>query len=139
MCHTRDNAVKAHAEYIHQSPREGGKPSSPTLLSASRLLLLLSLLSLLFLVLVFPLSLHNSGCNAVKIPLAVLANPTTPIVGLLKDTNLLERLADLALDRCRAVGVVRGTVAATVTATVELRQSADADILSEVDVSCNRG
>ena len=101
------------------------------------LLGLLGLLLLLFLILLFPLCLDDGSSDAVKIPLTVLADAAAAVVGLLEDTDLLERLADLALDRGRGVCVVRGTVAPSLGTTVELGQGADTDILAEVDVPCD--
>ena len=86
---------------------------------ASRLLLLSLLLGLLLLLfLLLALRLHYCSRDTVEVPLAVLGDPATAVVGLLEDADLLERLADLALDGRGRVGVVRGAVAAAVAAAV---------------------
>jgi hypothetical protein len=54
---------------------------------------------------------------------------------VLKDTDLLKRLADVPLDGSGSVGVVRGSDSSSVLSTVELGEGSDTDVLSEVDVS----
>jgi len=81
-------------------------------------LLTLFFLLLLFVVLLILCSLNNSRCDSVQVALAVLANSPATVIGLLEDTDLLQGLADLALDGSGGVGVVRGAVATSVAATM---------------------
>lgn len=84
------------------------------------LLILLDLFLFLFFVLLFLLSsLNHSRCDSVQVPLTILANSTATVVSLLQDTDLLKRLADFSLDRSRGITVVRGTVSASVAASVK--------------------
>lgn len=53
----------------------------------------------------------------------------------LKDTDLLEGLADTSLDGTGGVTVVGGSRSSSVLSTVELGKSTDTNVLSEVDVS----
>ena len=64
-----------------------------------------------------------------------MADTSAAVIGLLKDTDLLQRLADLALDRGGGVCVVRGAVTTSVAASVELCQGTDPDVFAEVDVA----
>ena len=103
------------------------------------LLFFLLLFFLLLLLFLLPRRLHYRRSDPVQIPLSILRNPTSAIVRLLKDTDLLKGLADLALHGCRAVGVVRGAVASSLTSAVEFCECADSDVFAEVDVSCDGG
>ena len=58
---------------------------------------------------------------------------------MLQDSDLLEGLADVSLDRGRGVGVVRGSDSSSVLASVELGERSDTNVLSEVDVSSDGG
>ena len=100
-------------------------------------LLVILLLIFILIVLLLFLGLDDRGRDAVEVALAVLGDAAAAVVGLLEHADLLERLADLALDRGRGVGVVRGAVPALVAAAVELGERADADVFAEVDVSCD--
>lgn len=74
---------------------------------AARTLLFILLLNLLLIFIsLLPLCLNNSGRNPVQVPLTVLANSPATVCGLLEDTNLLERLANLALHRGGRIAVV---------------------------------
>ena len=106
---------------------------------AEHLLLFLLLFLLLLLLLGLAGSLDNRGRDAVEVTLAILGNAAAAVVGLLQDANLLEGLADLALDRGGCVRVVRGAVPAAVAAAVKLDQGADANVFPEVDVSRDSG
>ena len=99
------------------------------------------LLSLVFfvLVLIFLCGLNNSCCDSVQVALTVLANSPAAVIGLLEDTDLLEGLADLALDGSGGVGVVRRTVTASVAATVKFYEFANADVFAKVNVPCDGG
>lgn len=81
-------------------------------------LLSLFLFLLLFVVLLVLGSLNNSRCDSVQVALTVLANSPATVISLLEDTDLLQGLADLALDGSGGGGVVRRAVATSVTATV---------------------
>ena len=74
--------------------------------AAKRLLLVLLLLLFLLLFFLLPLCLHYCGGDTVKVTLTILADATTAVVGLFEATDLLERLANLALDRGGSIGVV---------------------------------
>ena len=104
-----------------------------------RLLLVLLFLLLFLLLLLLAGSLDDGSRDAVEVALAVLRDAAAAVVRLLEHADLLERLADLALDRGGRVRVVRGAVPAAVAAAVELRQRADANVFPEVDVSCDGG
>ena len=111
-----------------------------------RLLLILLLLALTFLLFLFlllffllPCSLHYGSCDTVQVPLTVLGDSPAAVVGDLEDADLLEGLADFALNGCRGVGVVRGTVPAPVASAVKFCEGTDADVFAQVDVSCDRG
>lgn len=105
--------------------------------SAYRLLCLLFLLLLFLVLLLFASSLNYGSRDTVEVTLTVLGDTAATVIGLLEDTDLLERLADLALHGRRAVRVVRGAVTPAVAATVKLGQGTDADVFPEVDVPCN--
>jgi hypothetical protein len=62
-----------------------------------------------------------------------------PLLVLFQDTNLLQRLEDLAVDGARGINVVRGTRATVDSTTVNLVQGTDTDTLADVDVTGNRG
>jgi hypothetical protein len=55
----------------------------------------------------------------------------------LKDTDLLERLDNVALDTGGRVAVVAGADTTTVLGAVELGEGANTDVLAEVDVTGN--
>ena len=74
--------------------------------AAKRLLLVLLLLLFLLLFFLLPLCLHYCGGDTVKVTLTILADAAATVVGQLKDTNLLEGLADLALNRGGSIGMV---------------------------------
>ena len=106
------------------------------LLSRSLALLLLFLLLLLRRL---ALRLHYGCRDAVQIPLPVLGDPAATVVALLQNADLLERLADLALDGRGRGRVVRGAVSPVVGSAVQFCERADADVFAQVYVSCDRG
>lgn len=73
------------------------------------------------LLVVLLLGLDRGHGDAVQVTLTCLGDPAaTLLLVLLKDTNLLESLHDLAVDAAGSVDVVRGTRAAVLGATVNL-------------------
>lgn len=71
--------------------------------------------------------------------LSVNRDSSTSVGGLLQDTDLLQGLDDGSLNTGRGVLVVRRSVSSSVLTTVKLGQSADTDVLSQVDVSGDGG
>lgn len=62
-----------------------------------------------------------------------------PLLAGSEDTNLLERLEDLAVDGGRGINVVGGAGATVDAATVDLAKSTDTNSLADVDVASDRG
>lgn len=83
--------------------------------------------------------LEGLGSNTVKISLAVLRESSAAVLGLLKNANLLKGLENLADDRARGILVVRRAGAAVDGVAVDLGQTADTNVLAQVDVAGNRG
>jgi len=76
--------------------------------------------------------------NTVQITLAGLGDAAATLVLIdLKDTDLLEGLADLAVDGAGGVNVTAGAGTAVLGGTVDLAQTADTDGLAHVDVTGN--
>ena len=79
---------------------------------------------------------REKGERTVKITLASLRHPPATLILIeLDDTNLLERLHDLAVDAAGGVDVLRGPRAPVLGRAVHLPEAADADRLAEVDVA----
>jgi hypothetical protein len=79
--------------------------------------------------------LNDRGGDTVEVTLAVNGDAATTTGSvLLEDTDLLEGLENLALDRAGGVGVVRGAVTAVGGTTVELLESTNTDVLA-----CEKG
>jgi hypothetical protein len=75
--------------------------------------------------------LNDRGGDTVEVTLAVNGDAATTTGSvLLEDTDLLEGLENLALDRAGGVGVVRGAVTAVGGTTVELLESTNTDVLA---------
>lgn len=90
--------------------------------------------------LVILLGLDGAHGNAVQVTLAGLGDAAaTLLLVMLKDTNLLEGLEDLAVDGAGGVDVVAGARATVLGATVNLAETADTDGLAEVDVAGDSG
>lgn len=85
------------------------------------------------------LLLVNGGLgNPVKIPLAGLGDAASALLlVVLKDTDLLERLDDLAVDGTGGIDVVVGAGATVLGRAVDLAQAANTDGLAHVDVTGN--
>jgi hypothetical protein len=83
--------------------------------------------------------LEGLGSNTVKISLAVLREPSATILGLLQNTDLLKTLENLSDHRARSVLVVRWAGATVDSITVDLGETANTDILAQVDVAGDRG
>ena len=77
--------------------------------------------------------------DLLKISLSVLGDSSSSVGVVLEDSDLLEGLADVPLDRGRGVGVVGGSDSSSVLASVELGERSDTNVLSEVDVSSDGG
>lgn len=71
--------------------------------------------------------------------MSLLGDLSATVLGLLEDSELLERLDDLSLNGSRAVSVVRGSVSTVDGSSVQLLEGTDSDVLSQVDVSGDRG
>ena len=93
-----------------------------------------------YLLVILLLSLEGGLGNTVQITLAGLGDAAaTLVVVVLEDTDLGERLADLAVNGARGVDVVGGARAAVLGATVDLAETADTDGLAHVDVTGDSG
>ena len=75
------------------------------------------------------LSLEGGLGNTVQVTLARLCDAAATLV-LLKDTNLLKSLHDLAINGARGVDVVRGAGAAVLGGSVDLAEAAYTDSLA---------
>lgn len=94
----------------------------------------------LLVILILLLGLSSGLGNTVQITLASLGDAAaTLLLILLEDTDLLERLHDLAVDGAGGIDVVRGARAAVLGGTVSLAETADTNGLAEVDVAGDRG
>lgn len=71
--------------------------------------------------------------------LSVLADPPSTVRCRLEHTNLLEGLNDVPLNTGSGIAVVAWAGTAAVLGTVKLGESADTDVLAEVDVTGNGG
>lgn len=92
------------------------------------------------LVILLLVSLSSGLGNTVQITLAGLGDAAaTLVLVLLKDTNLLEGLHDLAVDGARGVDVLGGARAAVLGGAVDLAEAADTNSLAEVDVAGDGG
>lgn len=92
-------------------------------------LFLLVILLLLF-------GLGDGQRNTVQVTLAGLGDPaSTLLLVLLKDTDLLKSLEDLALDVPGGIDVVRWAGSSVPGATVSLDETANTDSLAEVDMT----
>jgi hypothetical protein len=88
------------------------------------------------LVILLLLSLEGGLGDTVQITLAGLCDAAaTLVLVLLKDTNLLESLHDLAVDGAGGVNVVGGARAAVLGGSVDLAEAAYTDSLAHVDVT----
>lgn len=77
------------------------------------------------------LSLEGGLGNTVQVTLARLCDAAaTLVLVLLKDTNLLKSLHDLAINGARGVDVVRGAGAAVLGGSVDLAEAAYTDSLA---------
>ena len=100
--------------------------------------LLVVLLVLVLILLLLTLSLKAGNSDSVKVSLAVLRDPSATLGVLLEDTDTLKALDDLALNRARGVGVVRGAESSVRGTTVQLSQSTDTNSLAQVNVAGER-
>lgn len=92
------------------------------------------------LLLVLLVGLEGGHGDTVQVTLASLGNAAaTLVLVLLKNTNLLKGLHDLAVNRAGGVDVVGGAGAAVLGGTVDLAETADTDGLAEVDVAGDGG
>lgn len=107
--------------------------------NACLLVVLGLLLVVLLVVLLLTLRLENGSRDPVEISLAILADPASSSRILLQDTNLLQRLDDLSLDRTGCVAVVGRARASVDASSVQFLQGSDTDVLSEVDVTGDGG
>jgi hypothetical protein len=90
------------------------------------------------LVILLLLGLEGGHGDTVQITLAGLGDAAATLVLIdLKDTDLLEGLADLAVDGAGGVNVTAGAGTAVLGGTVDLAQTADTDGLAHVDVTGN--
>lgn len=103
----------------------------------SLLLVVLLLLRLLLGLLLVALGLEDGGGDTVKVTHAILRDLAAAVGVGLKDTDLLERLDNVALDTGGRVAVVAGADTTTVLGAVELGEGANTDVLAEVDVTGN--
>ena len=88
------------------------------------------------LVVILVLLLERGDRDTVQITLAGLCDPATTLLLIpLQNTDLLERLADLAVDCTGSVDVVRGARATVLGAAVDLAETANTDGLAHVDVA----
>ena len=94
----------------------------------------------LLVILVLLVGLSGGLGDTVQITLAGLGDAaSTLVLILLKDTNLLKGLEDLAVDRARGVNVLGGAGTTVLGGTVNLAEAADTDGLAKVDVAGNGG
>lgn len=94
----------------------------------------------LLVILLLLLGLSGGLSNTVQITLTGLGDATaTLVLVLLKDTDLLEGLHDLAVDGARGIDVLGGAGTAVLGGTVDLAETADTDGLAEVDVAGDGG
>lgn len=101
---------------------------------------MLSRARFLFVILILLLGLSGGLGNSVQITLASLGDAAaTLLLVLLKDTDLLESLHDLAVDGAGGVDVLGGTAASVLGGTVDLSETANTDGLAEVDVTGDGG
>jgi hypothetical protein len=77
--------------------------------------------------------------DTVQISLTVLGDSSAAVLGLFQDTNLLESLDNSSVDRAGGVLVVGWSGATVDSVTVMLVESANTNVLVEVDVSGNGG
>jgi hypothetical protein len=90
------------------------------------------------LVILLLLGLESGHGDTVQITLAGLGDAAATLVLIdLKDTDLLKRLADLAVDGAGGVNVTAGAGTAVLGGTVDLAKTADTDSLAHVDVAGN--
>ena len=95
---------------------------------------------LLVILILLLLSLGSGLGDTVQISLSGLGDAAaTLLLVVLKDTNLLEGLDDLAVDRAGGINVPGGAVATVLGSTVDLAETADTDGLAQVDVTGDRG
>jgi hypothetical protein len=91
---------------------------------------------LLVILVVVVLGLDSSLGDTVQITLARLGDTTaTLLLVVLENTDLLQGLNDLSVDRSGSIDVVGGTGATVLDTTVDLAQTADTDSLADVDVT----
>jgi hypothetical protein len=119
--------------------RKSTRYTTGTSLLVVLLLLLLVILLLLLVVLLLALGLEHSGGDTVKVTHAVLRDLAATVGVGLKDTDLLERLDNVALDTGGGVAVVAGADTTAVLGAVELGEGANTDVLAEVDVTGDGG
>ena len=94
----------------------------------------------LFIILILLLSLQSLLSDSVQISLPRLRDsPASLVFVLLQDTDLLQRLHDLAIHGPAGIDVMGGTGASILLRAVEFPKTADTDSLSEVNVSCDGG
>lgn len=84
-------------------------------------------------------SLEAGDGDSVEVTHTILRDTTTTLGVLLENTNTLETLNDLALNRTGGVSVVRRAETAVGGTTVELSEMADTDSLAKVDVTGEGG
>lgn len=88
------------------------------------------------LVILLLLSLEGGHGDTVQITLARLGDAAATLLLVeLKNTNLLEGLADLAVNGTGGVDVTAGAGTAVLGGAVDLAQTADTDVLAHVDVT----
>lgn len=87
------------------------------------------------LVILLLLSLHGGLGNTVQISLTSLRDSPSTLLVLLNNTNLLQSLEDLSVDRPRGINVVRWPRSPILLSTVDLSEGADTNRLAEVDVT----
>ena len=88
------------------------------------------------LLIILLLSLEGGLGNTVQVTLAGLCDAAaTLVLVLLKDTDLLESLHDLAVDGAGGVNVVGGAGTAVLGGSVDLAETAYTDSLAHVDVA----
>lgn len=84
-------------------------------------------------------TLQGLGSNTVQVSLTVLRDLSTTPWGDLNDTDLLKSLNDLSVDGPRSIDVLRRSDTSVLGVTVKLVQLTNTDLLSQVDVSGDRG
>lgn len=91
-------------------------------------------------VLIFLFLLNRRPGNTVKIPLSTSGDsPSTVLLVMLNNTDLLEGLEDLAVDGAGGVDVVGRCGTAVLGCAVDFAEAADTDGFAEVDVAGYRG